>query len=154
MHDVEFGPATLEDLPSIIRLLSADPLGRTREIRDPEPYRRAFLEIDADSNHMLVVGRSGERVVSTLQVSVLPCLTHGGTTRAQIEAVHVDEQLRSHGIGTAMCTWAIAYARARGCGIVQLTSDLRRDDALRFYERLGFRATHHGLKLMLDPADS
>lgn len=45
--------------------------------------------------------------------------------------------------------WAQEQGRSRGATLVQLTSDKRRADAHRFYERLGYVATHEGFKLEL-----
>jgi GNAT superfamily N-acetyltransferase len=88
-------------------------------------------------------------IVATLQLDVLPSLSRGGARRAQIEAVRVAGPYRSRGIGRRLVEWAIEEARREGCRLVQLTTDRRRPDALRFYERLGFAATHHGLKRAL-----
>lgn len=149
LGDVVFGAAQSTDLGAIVAMLTDDVLGSDRESPDIERYETAFAEISADPHHTLVVGRTSARVVSTLQLTVLPCLTHGATKRAQIEGVRVDRSARGHGVGEAMCRWAIERAAAQGCGIIQLTTDHRRADALRFYERLGFVATHHGMKLPL-----
>lgn len=145
-----FRRATLEDLPVIVALLRDDALGAAREHGDLRPYQAAFAEIDADPRHLLVVGELDGDVVACLQATVLPCLTHGGRRRAQIEGVRVDVDHRGDGIGAALLTWAIAWARNQGCGVVQLTTDRSRPDARRFYESLGFVATHDGMKLPLD----
>jgi GNAT superfamily N-acetyltransferase len=97
----------------------------------------------------LVVAAEGGMPVGTLQLSFIPGLARQGALRAQIEAVRVRADHRSSGLGTAMVDWAVAEARRRGCSLVQLTTDRRRPDARRFYERLGFVATHDGLKLPL-----
>jgi GNAT superfamily N-acetyltransferase len=124
----------------LVRLLADDPLGAAREVvpddaADLEPYRRAFALIDADPAQLLVVAADGTEVVGTLQLSVIPGLSRQGALRAQIEAVRVRADHRGHGLGEAM---------------VQLTTDLSRADAHRFYERLGFIASHVGLKLALE----
>ena len=147
---VEFGPAAADDVSAIVGLLTDDELGQTRESADLGPYTRAFDQIDADPNHELVVGRFGGRVVCCAQLTVLPCMTHGGTKRAQIEGVRVDSNMRGRGIGYVMMWWIIERAKERGCGLVQLTTDRRRADAERFYEKHGFTTTHHGMKLWLD----
>jgi GNAT superfamily N-acetyltransferase len=61
----------------------------------------------------------------------------------------VREDLRGRGLGHTLMEWAIEEARRRGCALVQLTSDKRRDEAHRFYGRLGFTASHEGFKLRL-----
>lgn len=150
---VELRRAEPDDLPALVELLAADPLGSTREgfagEEDAEPYRRAFQAIDADPAQLLVVVERGDEIVGTLQLSFIPGLARRGGLRAQIEAVRVHEKYRSQGLGIAMFEWAIDEARRRGCTLVQLTTDKTRVDAHRFYERLGFVASHEGLKLPL-----
>jgi GNAT superfamily N-acetyltransferase len=149
--DVELRRATAGDLPALVALLADDPLGSEREAVDADltPYRRAFELVDRDPAHLLVAAVDGGQVVGTLQLSVLPGLARRGALRAQIEAVRVRADHRGSGLGTAMFEWAIAEARRRGCSLVQLTTDRRRPDARRFYERLGFVAGHDGMKLEL-----
>jgi GNAT superfamily N-acetyltransferase len=146
-------PAAVGDLPAIVGLLAADQLGSARDgIRDDadlRAYQQAFAAIDRDPAHVLVVAQAGDRVVATMQLSFLPGLARRGALRAQVEAVRVHEDLRSGGLGHAMLTWAICEARQRGCALVQLTTDKSRTGAHRFYERLGFVASHEGMKLTL-----
>jgi GNAT superfamily N-acetyltransferase len=154
--DLMFRRARRQDVPAIVRLLASDPLGATREASGtdelPEAYWQAFEAVDADPRQFLVVAELDGRVVGTLQLSFVPSLTYRGGERAQIEAVRVDAGSRDRGLGRAMVGWAVEQARLRGCRLVQLTTDLRRADALRFYESLGFRATHAGMKLPLSEA--
>jgi GNAT superfamily N-acetyltransferase len=146
----EVREATAEDLPALVALLADDPLGRAREASDDlAAYRRAFRQIDADPNQLLVAAVSGDAVVGTLQLSFLPGLSRRGALRAQLEGVRVAADHRGRGTGAALVAWAIEEARSRGCGLVQLTSDRSRADALRFYARLGFVDSHAGLKLNL-----
>jgi ribosomal protein S18 acetylase RimI-like enzyme len=149
-----FRRATRADLPAIVRLLADDPLGATRETATeplPPSYHAAFDEIDRDPNQeLVVVALPGRPVAGTMQLSFIPYLTHRGSRRAQIEGVRIASDLRSAGLGRRMIEWAIARARERGCELVQLTSDRRRPDAIRFYESLGFVASHEGMKLRLD----
>ena len=149
-------PAARVDLPAILRLLADDQLGSSREDpADPAPYEAAFDAIDADPAHLLLVGDlvpedgSGSRVVATFQLSFLPGLSRRGTWRAQLEAVRVAAELRGQGVGAAMVEWALGESRRRGCSLVQLTTDKSRTAAHRFYERLGFAASHEGMKLLL-----
>ncbi|HEY7041003.1 MAG TPA: GNAT family N-acetyltransferase [Methylomirabilota bacterium] len=140
--------ARLDDVPEIVRLLADDPLGAARERYEtplPESYRRAFEAIDRDDNNELIVACQGEQVVGVLQLTFMPSLTYQGLWRAQIEGVRVDAKIRSQGLGHALFEWAIE----RGCHLVQLTTDKRRPEARRFYESLGFVASHEGMKLPL-----
>ncbi len=151
-----FRRAGRQDVPAIVRLLADDQLGRTREVTGagpedlPASYWEAFEAIDADPRNLLVVAELQGQVVGTLQLTFIPSLTLVGGERAQIEAVRVDGHYRGQGLGGAMLRWAIEQARARGCRLVQLTTDKRRPDALRLYRSLGFQATHEGLKLRLN----
>ncbi|RKS05107.1 acetyltransferase (GNAT) family protein [Nocardiopsis sp. Huas11] len=135
------------DVAAIVAMLADDHLGARRE--DPDdltPYLAAFKAIDADPHQFLAVARRGDRVVGTLQLTVLPGLSRRGALRAQIEAVRVHADERGGGLGTRLITWAEEEALRRGCTMVQLTSDASRPDAHRFYERLGYTASHVGLK--------
>lgn len=142
--------ALAEDVPAIVALLADDVLGRGRESGDDEVYRSAFEEIDADPNQYLAVveGEDGS-VVATLQATVIPGLSRGGARRLQVEAVRVAASHRSTGLGTALFDWVEEYARHRGASLIQLTSDKAREDAHRFYDRLGFTASHEGYKRRL-----
>lgn len=150
--DVRIRDAAAADVRSIVALLADDDLGRGRE-GPVEPlaagYLQAFEEIDASPAHRLVVATLDDEVVGTLQLSYLRYLTYRGGLRAQIEGVRVAAKVRGQGVGRRLFTWAIERARDEGAHLVQLTTDTRRPDALRFYEQLGFRASHHGLKLHL-----
>jgi len=143
--------ATRADLPAILRLTAQDSLSHPAEAAaaPSEAHYRAFDIIDAHPDHELVVGTIGDEVVATLQLSFIPGLGFGGAWRAQVEAVRVASNRRGSGIGSQMMRWVIERARARGCRLIQLTSNLARTDARRFYERLGFEASHIGMKLHL-----
>jgi GNAT superfamily N-acetyltransferase len=110
---------------------------------------RAFEAIDCDEGQVLAVAKRDGKVVGTLQLSFIRYLTYRGGLRGQIEGVRIDSSVRGEGIGRRMCEWAIDQARQRGCHMVQLTTNKRRSDAHRFYESLGFEATHEGMKLHL-----
>jgi GNAT superfamily N-acetyltransferase len=150
---VTFRPARRDDLPAIVALLADDPLGQDREMVGAtlHPcYADAYLAIERDSNQLLAVAERQGRIVGCLQLSFIPGLTRRGLWRGQIEGVRVAGSERGGGIGQAMLRWAIEECRRRGCELVQLTSDARRADAHRFYEALGFRASHRGYKLTLE----
>jgi ribosomal protein S18 acetylase RimI-like enzyme len=145
--------AVASDVPVIVGLLAADQLGATRDgigcAEDLAAYTAAFEAIDRDPAHLLLVAQSGPDIVATMQMSFLPGLARRGALRAQIEAVRVHEAYRDRGLGAALFTWAINESRRRQCALVQLTTDKSRTSAHRFYERLGFAATHEGMKLVL-----
>lgn len=144
--------AAVGDLPALVGLLADDPLGAGREETggDLGPYERALAAVDADPAQVLVaVTDAAGEVVATLQLTVLQGLSRRGAARAQVEAVRVHERLRGRGLGEALMRWAIEEARRRGCALIQLTTDKRRVGARRFYARLGFEATHEGMKLHL-----
>jgi GNAT superfamily N-acetyltransferase len=143
--------AKADDLPAIVNLIAADQLGATRDgvntAADLAAYQRAFGLIDTDPAHILLVAEAGHDVVATMQLSFIPGLARHGALRAQIEAVRVHETYRSRGLGAAIFAWTIDEARHRGCVLVQLTTDKSRTGVHRFYERLGFVASHEGMKL-------
>lgn len=147
--ELVFRKALGVDLPEIVRLLTDDEIGMKREDGNGElsSYRSAFLDIDADPNQFLCVVESDGQVVGTLQLTFIPGLSRGGAKRGQIEAVRVARDRRNEGIGRAMFDWAIEKCHVENCSLVQLTTDKARPDAHRFYESLGFEASHVGYKL-------
>lgn len=152
MNELSIRRATRDDVPEIVRLLADDVLGRERERYEtplPPSYYAAFDEIDTDAHQELVVAEFGGAIVGTLHLTVIPYLTHAGSRRALVEAVRVDSRRRGEGLGEALFRWAISRAKERGCQVLQLTTDKQRTDAHRFYERLGFVASHEGMKLRL-----
>ncbi|MFC3613925.1 GNAT family N-acetyltransferase [Lutimaribacter marinistellae] len=152
MTELRYRRATSADLGSIVAMLADDMLGSSREKAAPEvaeSYRRAFAEIDADPNQFLCVVEEGHSIVGTLQLTFIPGLSRGGAKRGQIEAVRIASERRGDKLGEAMFAWAIDQCRARGCSLVQLTTDKARPDAHRFYDRLGFEPSHIGYKLSL-----
>ncbi|MDI7861508.1 GNAT family N-acetyltransferase [Rhizobiaceae bacterium n13] len=145
-----FRRATASDLSAIVALLADDALGRVREdTRLPvsDSYLRAFETIDADPNQFLAVAEIDGRVAGTLQLTFIAGISRQGAWRGQIEAVRVSTDRRGIGLGARMIEWAIGQCRARNCDLVQLTTDKSRTDAHRFYEKLGFKASHIGYKL-------
>jgi ribosomal protein S18 acetylase RimI-like enzyme len=147
-----FRAARREDLPAIVRLLADDHLGRAREDPSdplPDDSVRAFEAIDRDPSIELIVAEREGAVIGCMQLGYLPGISHRGTKRLQIEAVRVATEARNQGIGRAMMDWAIERGRAQGCGIAQLTTNNERPEAHRFYARLGFEASHTGMKRKL-----
>lgn len=144
--------AKRSDLPHIVQLLANDPLGKQREsYQDSLPlrYYTAFEEIDADKNNYLIVVEDNHKIIGTLQLTILIYLTYQGGKRGQIEGVRIDESYRGRGIGKLMIQWAIQKAHELNCHLVQLTMDKKRDETIEFYKKLGFIASHEGLKLHL-----
>lgn len=145
-------PATLDDLPAIVCLLADDTLGRSREdARTPlDPrYTAAFAAIERDPNQQLVVVEQGGQIIGCLQLTLIPGLSRLGMWRGLIESVRVAASERGRGVGRLLFEWAIGECRRQGCGLVQLTTDKRRERARAFYEGLGFVASHEGMKLAL-----
>lgn len=144
-----FRRATAADLDAIVALLADDILGAARERPGDPAYVAAFAAIEADPNQFLAVVEEAGGVVGCLQLSFIPGLSRLGMWRGQIESVRIAASHRSAGLGRRMFEWAIEQCRARGCGLVQLTTDKARPDARRFYESLGFTASHEGMKRAL-----
>ncbi len=150
--NVVFRLAKRDDLPAIVRMLADDDLGSQRERYEeplPKSYITAFEQIERDLNHELIVAELNGDVIGTLQLMFLPSLSFQGGLRAQVESVRVDKLYQGQGIGSDMMQWAIERAQGRGAHVVQLTTHQSRADAHRFYERLGFKGTHLGMKLSL-----
>ncbi|URM90635.1 GNAT family N-acetyltransferase [Streptomyces sp. MRC013] len=150
MDDFDIRRASAADVPAIVAMLADDPLGAQRESPDDlSPYLKAFERVAADPNQHLVVAVRDGQAVGTLHLTVIPGLSRRGATRSLIEAVRVHADARGCGLGTRLIQWAIAESRRHDCVLVQLTSDASRTDAHRFYDRLGFIASHIGFKLAL-----
>jgi ribosomal protein S18 acetylase RimI-like enzyme len=149
-----FRKATRNDIPFIVKMIANDKLGQHREkFTDPLPeaYYDAFAEIDADPNQELIVAENDSKeIIGTLQLTFMRSISFQGGLRAQIEAVRIREDQRGAGIGEKMIRWAIERAQQREAFMVQLTSNKQRPDAIRFYERLGFKASHEGMKLDIE----
>lgn len=152
MVDLKFRSAQKGDVAALVALLVDDELGSSREdVSSPlnQKYLDVFDSIDADPNNELIVVEADDQLVGMLQLTFIPYLTHTGSWRCLIEGVRIARDFRGQGLGSDFIKWAISRARQRRCALVQLTSDKRRPDALRFYASLGFEATHEGFKLKL-----
>jgi GNAT superfamily N-acetyltransferase len=152
MSDIHFRPARLVDLSEIVRMLADDELGSQRERCEdplPESYYAAFEQINNDFNQQLIVAEFDGKVIGTLHLMFLPSISYQGGLRAQVESVRVDRQYQNQGVGSTMMKWTIERAKERGAHMVQLTTHKSRQDAHRFYERLGFQGSHLGMKLNL-----
>jgi GNAT superfamily N-acetyltransferase len=151
MNRLTYRAAAAADLPFIIGTAIADavvPLDDDPLAADPA-YAAALAAIDADPNQELIVAELTQEPVGTLQLTYIPGILRRGMWRGLIESIHVAPAHRNLGLGTEMVRWAIERCRARGCGIVQLTSNKERLEAHRFYRRLGFEPSHEGFKLYL-----
>lgn len=151
MGVVTIRPAAEEDLPAIVAMLADDMLGATRDAAEGDltPYLAAFRAISADANNEMYVLEVAGEIAGCFQLTFIPGLSSGGAWRGQIESVRVASTARGAGHGTTMMRWAIQVCRGHGCKTVQLTTNKQRGDARRFYERLGFIASHEGMKLSL-----
>ena len=151
-QQLTYRKANIDDLKAIVLLLLEDELGQTREHLVHELdhcYLDAFYKIDIDSNQYLMVVEINLKIIATCHLTIIPSLTFLGSTRMQIEAVRVSEKYRGQKIGQWMINSAIDYGKSKGASIIQLTTNKKRIDAKRFYEHLGFEATHEGMKLYL-----
>ncbi|MBM7599557.1 ribosomal protein S18 acetylase RimI-like enzyme [Virgibacillus halotolerans] len=148
---VHFRSAREEDVSAIVKLLADDELGATRERyveKLPIEYFEAFAEIELQRGNQIIVAVEDSSIIGCLQLTIIPGLARLGMKRAQIEAVRIDRAYRGEGIGEALFKEAICIAKSEECGLVQLTTDKQREDAHRFYDRLGFVASHEGMKLI------
>ncbi len=150
---ITFSTATQEQLPAIVHLLAEDPLGTTREKNIeplPQEYIDAFKRMEQQVGNSIIVAIDKEKVIACLQLTIIHGISRFGTTRAQIEGVRVDRHYRGQRVGEALIRHAIEKSRQSGCTMMQLTTDKQRQDAHRFYERLGFVASHDGMKLVFE----
>lgn len=152
-NDLHLRKVTSADLLTVIEMLADDVLGRSREeVSDPldERYVNAFKAIEQDPNQdLLVLVNQHDEVLGTLQLTYLQYLNHKGSKRALIESVRIHSSQRKKGLGEKMLQLAIERAKRNGAHIIQLNSDKTRTDALRFYEKLGFTASHEGFKMKI-----
>lgn len=149
---IEFRPATAEDIEKIVEMLADDKLGSQRERFEkplPVSYYNAFAAIDKDPNNELIVACVNGEVISVQQLTFIPYLTYQGGWRATIEGVRTASSIRGQGVGSQLIRYGIERAKERGCHLIQLTTDKKRPEAFRFYEQLGFSATHEGMKMKL-----
>lgn len=148
-----FRLATRADVPEILALLADDEVSRARDgaVSEAADARHwaAFEAIDADPRNELIVAEDDAGLAGTCQLTFTPSLTRGGAERMTIEAVRVRSDARNRGVGRAMMRWCLQRAQERGCGLAQLTTDKSRTAARRFYESLGFVASHEGMKIKL-----
>jgi GNAT superfamily N-acetyltransferase len=155
IYNLAFRLATKQDLPSIVHLLQDDFLGRQRQISfhdSKEKYEQAFNSISNNPMHELTIVELDSKVIGTFQLTILQYLNHSANKQMQVEAVRVSSEFRGLGIGTKVFEYIFQRARDLDCKLVQLTSDKKRKDegTLRFYEKLGFVATHEGFKMMIE----
>jgi ribosomal protein S18 acetylase RimI-like enzyme len=148
--EITIRTATREDIPPVVALLADDPLGASREdANNLAPYQQAFEAVAAQGGNYLLIAERDNMVVGCLQLTIIPGLSRRGMTRGLIEGVRVRAACRGLRIGEQLIRHAIELSREAGCGLVQLTTDKSRTDAHRFYQRLGFVASHEGMKLAL-----
>lgn len=150
VENLKFRLAGREDVPGIVGLLADDELGKKREdFQDPLPqsYWDAFAKIEEDPNQELTLVFHQSELLACFQLSFIQYLTYQGGMRAQIEAVRVNSKYRGKGIGKIAFEYAITRAKTKGAHVLQLTTDKKRPEALRFYESLGFVASHEGMKI-------
>ena len=144
-----FRHALRADVPAVVALLADDVLGRGRETADPAPYLAAFDAMQAEGANHLIVGTIGRDIVACYQITFISGLSLSAARRAQIEGVRVAASRRGEGIGEALIRDAEARARAARCTLIQFTTNRNRTEAHRFYDRLGFTASHIGYKKSL-----
>tara|TARA_R110002096_G_scaffold17840_1_gene61453 strand:- start:1919 stop:2374 length:456 start_codon:yes stop_codon:yes gene_type:complete len=146
-----FRKATENDVLHIVEMIADDELGKTREnfqVPLPNEYIDAFNKINSDDNQeLIVVENEKSEIVGTLQLTFIQYLTYRGGIRAQIEAVRIRKDQRGFGLGKKMLEWVINRAKEKKAHVLQLTTDKMRPKAIKFYEDLGFKASHEGMKM-------
>lgn len=154
MSNLTIRPATRDDIATILALsIGGNAPGRVNidnaDEADNDDYQRAFDLIEQDPNNMFFIAELDGEKIGCMQINLLQGLAGRGRLRAQLEGVHIRADQRGQGLGGEMIEWAIAFAKSKGAGMVQLTSSKNRPEAHRFYERLGFDRSHEGFKLSL-----
>nr|WP_298689059.1 GNAT family N-acetyltransferase [uncultured Dongia sp.] len=152
MGELIFRRAVRADLESVVDLLVDDVIGAQREDGGRPlnaKYIAGFEAIARDENQFMAVVELDGEIVGCLQLTFIPGIARRGMWRGQIEGVRIKSSKRGGGLGHKMFDWAIEQCRARDCELVQLAMDKTRLDTLRFYESLGFKASHEGMKLDL-----
>lgn len=148
---MNFRKANRDDIPIIVEMIADDDLGEAREdyrLPLPKEYSDSFERISMDANQeLIVVENPGEGIVGTMQLTFIPYLTYRGGIRAQIEAVRIRKDQRGKGLGRKMFEWAIQKAKDRNAHLIQLTTNRKRPEAIRFYKEFGFVPTYEGMKL-------
>ncbi len=150
--NISFREAQENDLSHLVSMLADDELGAKREVLSQplnQSYIEAFILIDKDPNNELIVVEYSNQLIGMLQLTFIPYLTYIGSWRCLIEGVRIHSEFRGQGLGEQIFRWVIDRAKEKKCQLIQLTSDKQRPDALRFYEKIGFVATHEGFKLKL-----
>ena len=151
--NLSYRKARQEEIESIIKMLAEDELGLSREnlaIPLDKAYLDAFEQIDSDPNQYLMIVERDNQIVGSCHLTIMPSLTFTGSTRLQLEGVRVSAACRGQKIGEWMIQAAIEYGESKGASIIQLTTDKKRVQAKRFYESLGLKATHEGMKVYLE----
>ena len=143
--------ATENDIPHILELyhqlvITTAPAELQRD-PSPEDYRQVFAEINTHPGYTLLVAEEAGKVIGTTVLLIVPNLSHNASPWALVENVVVDEVSRRQGTGRMLMEYAITRAKEAGCYRIVLSSDIRREEAHRFYRSLGFEASSHGFRL-------
>ncbi len=139
-------PAAAEDGPSILDLIRQ--LGYDVDTNRYLPLLRVLLHRDS---HCMLVAEMDRAVVGFVNVHFRVFFRYGDLV-ATVDELCVDEGHRDQGIGAELMGTVIAICRQRGAHHIELTTNKRREAALRFYQRLGFEVTSHKLVYMLASA--
>lgn len=147
--DIKFCNAEKKHLNDVVILLRDDFLGKDRQDSEFINYEKAFQEISKSENNQLIVGLVDDYVISCAQITYIPGLTYSGSPRLQVEGVRVHKDYSRKGIGSLLFEYIEEIAINKNCVLIQLTTDKLRDKAINFYEKLGFVASHIGMKKKL-----
>jgi ribosomal protein S18 acetylase RimI-like enzyme len=115
----------------------------------PEAYRKVFADISSYPGMELIVAEEKGKVIGSLEIMIVPNLSHKGLPWALVENVIVDEALRRTGVGRQLMQYAINQAKNAGCYRISLSSNNSRTIAHKFYESLGFKGSSIGFRLYL-----
>jgi GNAT superfamily N-acetyltransferase len=151
MDRVKIRSAVPSDVVHLVALLEHGALEDGNEdSSNLNSYSEALAAIQASGASDVLVAELDGAVVGMCQVLMLRHFQRQGGLCAEVESMHVHPALRGRGIGERLMDPVVDIARQAGCYRIQLTSNLRRTNAHRFYERHGFVPSHVGFKRLLE----
>ncbi|MBA4852442.1 GNAT family N-acetyltransferase [Emticicia sp. BO119] len=138
--------ATIADVPTILGIYAAalDNNG----VLSVEKAQKIFIQQSLYPDYHVFLAEIDNVAVGTFALLVMENMAHMGTPSAVVEDVGVLPGLQGKGIGKEMMKYALEYAKEKGCYKMSLSSNLRREQAHRFYESLGFKK--HGFSFLME----
>ena len=140
-------PALEEDLPQVLEIyqgLTEDPDDKI-SLTEAE---RKLEKLKTYPDYNLYVAENENRILGTFALLIMDNLAHRGEPSSIVEDVVIRKDWQGRGIGKKMMKYAMDLSRQKGCYKMVLSSHIRREQAHRFYESLGFKK--HGYSFVVD----